>query len=395
MYWASQSWSPNNIFTGLIPLSLGGLKGIQEVDLSGNNLTGQVPTFFDSLPFLVYMNLSYNNLDGPIPVSGVFSNASRIFLVGNQVCGGIPELHLPHCTLKSSDGKKHTPRRDLLIICIVFGALSVLVMLILYRMCRCSKRQHGKGMQPLSEDNHWQVSFLDLQRATNHFSLDNLVGTGSFGAVYRATLHNREVAIKVLNLLQQGAEGSFLAECHAWRSIRHWNLVKIISVCTSVDHQGNDFKALVYEFMPNGDLDSWLHTCQVMEGEAPRMLTMVQSVNTALDVAQALDYLHNRGQSPIVHCDMKPSNVLLDNDMVAHVGDFGLSRFVGKMVSSSSTEDPNAGRSAGIRGSIGYIAPGVCTVLWCLPFLLPFLPKELFHPHNHNLIVLHYVAWNL
>ncbi|KAF6981842.1 hypothetical protein CFC21_000292 [Triticum aestivum] len=348
----------NNILTGRIPLSLGSLKGIQEVDLSGNNLTGQIPTFFDSLPFLVYMNISYNNLDGPIPVSGVFSNASRIFLAGNQVCGGIPQLHLPHCTPKSSDGKKHTPRRYLLIIiCTVFGALSIFVMLFLYGMCRCSKRQQGEGLQPLSEDNHWQVSFLDLQRATNHFSPDSLVGTGSFGAVYRATLHNREVAIKVLNLLQQGAEGSFLRECHALRSMRHRNLVKIITVCTSVDHQGNDFKALVYEFMRNGDLDSWLHTSQVMEGEAPRMLTMVQRVNTALDIAQALDYLHNRGQSPIVHCDMKPSNVLLDNDMVAHVGDFGLSRFVDKMMNSGSTEDPNAGRSSGIRGSIGYIAP--------------------------------------
>jgi Leucine-rich repeat (LRR) protein len=362
----------NNVLGGLIPLSLINLKGLQEVDLSRNNLTGQVPNFFDSLPFLAYLNLSYNNLDGPIPVRGVFSNASRIFLAGNEVCGGIPKLHLPHCTLKSYDVKKHKPRRGFLIGTII-GALSI-IMLIVYGMCRCSRRQYVKSpVEQIPEDNHWQVSFIDLQRATNHFSVDNLVGTGSFGAVYRATLHNREVAIKVLNLLQRGAEGSFLAECVALRSIRHRNLVKIITVCTSVDHQGNDFKALVYEFMPNGDLDSWLHRSSIRENETSQMLTMLQRVNIALDVAEALDYLHHHGQAPIVHCDLKPGNVLLDNDMVAHVGDFGLSRFVDNMV-GDSTEDPTASRSAGMRGSIGYIAPGVYSHV-----CLPSFPKGLFH----------------
>ena len=78
-------------------------------------------------------------------------------------------------------------------------------------------------------------------------------------------------------------------------------------------------------------------------------------MSIALDVAEALDYLHHHGQVPIVHCDLKPSNVLLDNEMVAHVGDFGLSRFV-QGANSSSLRHTSI--SVGIKGTIGYIPPG-------------------------------------
>ncbi|CAN6329947.1 unnamed protein product [Urochloa humidicola] len=121
-----------------------------------------------------------------------------------------------------------------------------------------------------------------------------------------------------------------------------------------MDHSGNDFKALVYEFMPNRDLDKWLHP-SVEEGESSsRTLSLGERVGIALDVAKALDYLHHYGYAPIVHCDLKPSNVLLDNDMVAHVGDFGLSRFVQGANSNSSH---HMSITAGIKGTIGYIPP--------------------------------------
>ncbi|CAM0152267.1 unnamed protein product [Urochloa decumbens] len=109
--------------------------------------------------------------------------------------------------------------------------------------------------------------------------------------------------------------------------------------------------------MPNGDLDKWLHHSFVAQDEAPntrRRLTMSQRVNIALDVAKALDYLHHHGEVPIVHCDLKPSNVLLDDDMVAHVADFGLSRFIPKTVNHSTEETST---SMGMKGTIGYIPP--------------------------------------
>nr|CAB3462661.1 unnamed protein product [Digitaria exilis] len=110
-------------------------------------------------------------------------------------------------------------------------------------------------------EQHVKLSYAELQRATDGFSVSSLIGVGSFGSVYRGTLGNegQEVAIKVLNLLQHGAERSFLAECEALRSIWHRNLVKVITACSTMDHSGHDFKALVYEFMPNRDLDKWLH----------------------------------------------------------------------------------------------------------------------------------------
>ncbi|XWS28703.1 hypothetical protein CRYUN_Cryun25bG0094200 [Craigia yunnanensis] len=114
---------------------------------------------------------------------------------------------------------------------------------------------------------------------------------------------------------------SFIAECKTLRNVRHRNLVKIISACSSIDHQGNAFRALVHEFMPNGSLEGWLHA-----SPEARILNFVHGLNISIDVASALDYLHHHCKVPVVHCDLKPSNILLDHDMVAHVGDFGLAR---------------------------------------------------------------------
>nr|GEV15820.1 leucine-rich repeat protein [Tanacetum cinerariifolium] len=108
--------------------------------------------------------------------------------------------------------------------------------------------------------------------------------------------------------------------------------------------KGNDFKALVYEFMPNGSVHDWLHS-----SANTSKLNLLQRINILKDVATALDYLHNRCQTTIVHGDLKPSNILLDDDMVAHVGDFGLARLLGT--------DLNQNSSTGVRGTIGYAPP--------------------------------------
>ena len=103
------------------------------------------------------------------------------------------------------------------------------------------------------------------------------------------------VAVKVLNILHHGASKSFIAKCEALRNIRHRNLVKVLTSCSGVDYQGHDFKALVYEFMANRNLDEWLHpTSRIDEGlEEPRNLSLLQRVNISIDVANALNYLHH------------------------------------------------------------------------------------------------------
>ncbi|GJZ92655.1 leucine-rich repeat protein [Tanacetum coccineum] len=124
----------------------------------------------------------------------------------------------------------------------------------------------------------------------------------------------------------------------------HRNLLKIKTSCSSIDFQGNDFKALVYDFIPNGSVHDWLHSiANTMK------LNLVQRINILKDVATALDYLHNRCQSTIFHGDLKPSNILLDDDMVAHVGDFGLARLLGAHL--------NQNISTGVKGTIGYAPP--------------------------------------
>ena len=182
------------------------------------------------------------------------------------------------------------------------------------------------------------------------------------------------ITVKVMNLQQEGASKSFLTECKTLRNVRHRNLVKLISACSGIDFQGNPFKALIYEFMPNRSLELLLHapieTNAIAHGE-PRILNFPQRLNVAIDVASALDYLHHHCEVAIdvasvldylhhhcevsvVHCDLKPSNILLDHDMVAHVGDFGLARFFPKSMNNFSG---NSTSTLGLKGTVGYAAP--------------------------------------
>ena len=197
-----------------------------------------------------------------------------------------------------------------------------------------------------------------------------MIGSGSFGTVFKASLpaENKVVAVKVLNMQRRGAMRSFIAECESLKGIRHRNLVKLLTACSSTDFQGNEFKALVYEFMPNGSLDMWLHPEEVEETHRPsRALTLLERLNIAIDVASVLEYLHVHCFEAIAHCDIKPSNVLLDDDMTAHVSDFGLAR----LLSFDQESFFNQLSSAGVRGTIGYAAPGET-----ITHLLCFLKKN-------------------
>jgi serine/threonine protein kinase len=121
------------------------------------------------------------------------------------------------------------------------------------------------------------------------------------------------VAIKVFNLEMRRANGSFVSECEVLRTIRHRNLLPILTACSTIDNRGNDFRALIYEFMHNGNLDSWLHHgCAAV---VRKRLSMDQRVSIAVNIAEALVYLHHDCGRPIVHCDEKPTNILLDKDI--------------------------------------------------------------------------------
>ena len=139
------------------------------------------------------------------------------------------------------------------------------------------------------------VSYKELDQATSGFSPSNLIGSSYFGFVYKGALDHGErlVAIKVLNLQHKGASKSFMAKCNALRNIQHQNLVKILTRCSNMDYSGNQFKALVFEFMTNEILDIWLHPGIDNEKQASN-LSLLQRPNVAIDVASIIDYLHNQ-----------------------------------------------------------------------------------------------------
>ncbi|XP_023928548.2 probable LRR receptor-like serine/threonine-protein kinase At3g47570 [Quercus suber] len=319
-----------NLFQGVIPPSLGSLRGLQKLDFSNNNLSGQIPNFLEHFVYLKFLNLSHNHFEGEVPIEGTFKNKSETFIMGNdKLYGGIPEFQLPKCKHEKSKKSKLTLTLKLIvsIFCGLLGVILVVSLILLSSLRKKRKENTSSDSRkfPLN------VAFPSLLNATNGFSSTNIIGVGSFGSVYKGSLDQDRhiVAIKVLNLSRHGAFTSFKAECEALRYIKHRNLVKVLTTCSGVDYRGHDFKALVNEFMENGNLEEWLHPTPRVDDahKGKRYLSLLNKLNIAIDVANALDYLHNHCQIPIVHCNLKPSNVLLDDELIGHVGDFGLARF--------------------------------------------------------------------
>ncbi|KAK9081959.1 hypothetical protein Syun_030941 [Stephania yunnanensis] len=297
-----------NSFRGSIPPSFSSLQGLTFLDLSRNNFSGEIPMFLQNLSSsLEYLNLSFNNFEGAMPTQGIFQNASAFSILGNnKLCGGISELQLPACPIIK---QKRLETSNL------FG----------------TKSGTDETQKTSLYDHYERVSFLELHRATDGFSPANSIGTGHFGSVFKAIIceGTEPVAVKVLNMIDHKASKSFMAECEALRNVRHRNLMKILT------------RSLL-----STDDERYL----------TENLSLSRRLNIAIDVASALDYLHNQCETPIVHCDLKPSNILLDEDMVAHVGDFGLAKFLQRKNSNSGTTDTTSSFSP--RGTIGYIPPG-------------------------------------
>ncbi|KAF5955092.1 hypothetical protein HYC85_007948 [Camellia sinensis] len=284
-----------NHLTGFIPKLVGKLVALESLDLSLNSLSGLIPEDLEKLLALKRLNLSFNDLEGQVPRNGVFINLGWNSFQGNsKLCGNDQD----------AAQRLKVPIIIVLVSSIVFMSAMFLTWVLIFlkkkKMRRGISSPSIKGLPP-------KISYSDIQLATNGFAADNLVGKGSFGLVNKGVFGMTTMAVKVIDLKQSKALKTFNAECEALRNIRHKNLVRVITSCSSIDHRGGEFKALLMEFMSNGNLDKWLHPKE--SDQSQRNLSLTQRFDIAIDIASAIDYLHHDCEPPVVHSDLKPPNV--------------------------------------------------------------------------------------
>lgn len=176
-----------------------------------------------------------------------------------------------------------------------------------------ARRTHGEA----SGTQQHSFPFRVLQRATNEFDDQNVIGSGGFGKVYLGVLKDgTEVAVKrKKNDSQQGAE-QFQVEMEVLSRLKHPNLVSLIGSCDQ-----NDEMILVYEYMEGGTLKSHLYG-----STGKPWLSWKQRLEVCVGAAKGLHYLHTSSRTGTIHRDVKPENILLDGNLCAKIGDFGLSR---------------------------------------------------------------------
>lgn len=234
-------------------------------------------------------------------------------------------------------GKKNNNKKTNFLIgmiCVVFAILSIGA-INLYVMRRRKVRR-----RKVDEDGVFQVtnlrvfSYKELHSATKGFSVK--LGHGGFGAVFQGLLSDSSaVAVKRLER-PGGGEKEFRAEVCTIGNIQHVNLVRLRGFCSENSH-----RLLVYDFMPNGSLSTYLR-------QGSHNLSWDVRFRVALGTARGIAYLHEECRSCIIHCDIKPENILLDEDYSAKVSDFGLAKLIGRDFSRVL---------ATMRGTWGYVAP--------------------------------------
>ncbi|XP_038717145.1 G-type lectin S-receptor-like serine/threonine-protein kinase LECRK3 [Tripterygium wilfordii] len=178
-------------------------------------------------------------------------------------------------------------------------------------------------------------TYKELEEVTNGFTEE--LGRGTFGIVYKGVLKNGSenlIAVKKLDKLDKERESEFQTEMRAISKTHHKNLVRLLGFCNEGSH-----RILIYEFMPNGTLANFLFSIPKPDWNA--------RVQIALGIARGLVYLHEECDVPIIHCDIKPQNILLDECFTARISDFGLA----KMLLSNQSRTRTL-----IRGTRGYVA---------------------------------------
>ncbi|XP_047150752.1 G-type lectin S-receptor-like serine/threonine-protein kinase LECRK3 [Vigna umbellata] len=260
-----------------------------------------------------------------------------------------------------SNGRKHAnvtriafvkvPKTDLnndekeqttlvIVISILLGSsvfINVLLLVALFAAFFIFYHKRLLNSQNLSVGTVSHFTYKELEEATTGFK--QMLGRGAFGKVYKGVLRSnasRYVAVKRLDKVVQEGEKEFKTEVSVIGQTHHRNLVRLFGYCDEGEH-----RLLVYEYMSNGSLAGFLFGISRPHWN--------QRVQIALGIARGLTYLHEECSTQIIHCDIKPQNILLDEFFTPRISDFGLAKLL-------LAEQTKAART-GLRGTIGYFAP--------------------------------------
>lgn len=364
-----------NTLSGEIPVQLGGLSSVSVLDLSSNSLSGNIPSSlanaanleillldhnqlsgsipqsFSTLARLTVLDVSFNNLSGPIPHFAHLSDCN--FFMGNSFLQSCPNSNasspagVPFETGGSNWSGKRSRLKSFAVAAVASASIIVLILAVLVIILVCRKRRSvrvaslRKKVVVTFADAPAELTYDNVVRATGNFSIQNLIGTGGFGATYKAELvPGFLVAVKRLSIGRFQGLLQFDAEIRTLGRIRHKNLVTLIGY-----HMGEADTFLIYNYLSGGNLETFIRSM------SSRNVHWHEIHKIAQDVAQALSYLHSCIPR-IVHRDIKPSNILLDEKLNAYLSDFGLARLLEVSETHATTD---------VAGTFGYVAPEYAT----------------------------------
>lgn len=234
-------------------------------------------------------------------------------------------------------GKKNK-KKSFVLIGVICGMIAVLILLVVSLLIlrkKVIRRRKEEEETVYAVRNLKVFSYKELHAATSGFS--EKLGHGGFGAVFRGQLSDSSSPVAVKRLERPGSgEKEFRAEVCTIGNIQHVNLVRLRGFCSEKSH-----RLLVYDYMPNGPLSVYLKK----DGQN---LSWDARFRVAMGTARGIAYLHEECRNCIIHCDIKPENILLDEDFSAKVSDFGLAKLIGRDFSRVL---------ATMRGTWGYVAP--------------------------------------
>ncbi|RLM87284.1 putative LRR receptor-like serine/threonine-protein kinase RPK1 [Panicum miliaceum] len=385
-----------NLLSGQLPLGLKELKKLKFLSLSGNNFSGEIPSDLGRLRVLKFLDLSNNSLSGSVPIDLVAVRNRTVLLLDNNKLSGeitaaanppMPSVSVVNISSVTDATSSVNPSRQpselftvspisgmrVLIekstgtpddgrssssgggglgtkeIAAIASASAVFVVLfVAVIMCICTRK---RALRPSRRSfRRREVKVFDnvdigapltyemVVRATGNFNASNCIGNGGFGPTYKAEIAPGVlVAIKRLAIGKQHGDKEFQAEVRILGQCRHPNLVTLLGY-----HISDSEMFLIYNYLPGGNLEKFI------KERTKRPISWRRLHKIALDVAHALAYMHEECIPRILHRDVKPNNILLDNECNAYLSDFGLARLLRNSETHVTTD---------VAGTFGYVAP--------------------------------------